>query len=105
MNRRKFTIEGKRMLLAAVATLLTVDLAAQDRQPNGVPETGIYATEQQMASLRPGHGLMWQRTSPTAQQPDGPVLYQLIFSAGGAPGTVPVFAENSTSGPREPQIL
>src|SRR5262245_48407171 len=50
--------------------------------------------QEQMASLRPGHGLVWQRTSPTAQQPDGPVLYQLIFNASGVPGTVPVFDTN-----------
>jgi len=50
--------------------------------------------QQQMASLRPGGGLAWQRTSPTIQQPDGPVLYQLIFNASGVPGTVPVFDTN-----------
>ncbi|HTD23955.1 MAG TPA: hypothetical protein VK738_14960 [Terriglobales bacterium] len=50
--------------------------------------------QQQMASLRPGHGLMWQRTSPTVPQPDGPVLYQLIFNASGVPGTVPAFDTN-----------
>lgn len=50
--------------------------------------------QEQMASLRPGHGLVWQRTSPSVQQPDGPVLYQLIFNASGVPGTVPVFDTN-----------
>lgn len=48
----------------------------------------------QMASLRPDQQLHWQRTSPTAQQPDGPVLYQLLLNASGTPGTVPVFDSN-----------
>ncbi len=46
----------------------------------------------EMAALH--RALVWQRTSPTAQQPDGPVLYQLLFSGSGAPGTVPVFDTN-----------
>jgi hypothetical protein len=50
--------------------------------------------QQQMASLRPGGGLVWRRTSPSIQQPDGPVLYQLIFNASGVPGIVPVFDTN-----------
>jgi hypothetical protein len=50
--------------------------------------------QEQMASLRPGGGLVWKRTSPSIQQPDGPVLYQLIFNASGVAGTVPVFDSN-----------
>jgi hypothetical protein len=48
----------------------------------------------QVASLRPHQELRWQRISPNAEQPDGPVLYQLLFSTGGTPGTVPAFDTN-----------
>src|SRR5260370_32395600 len=51
-------------------------------------------TPVETASLRPGPQLVWQRTSPTAQQPDGPVLYQLLLNASGTAGTVPVFDTN-----------
>jgi hypothetical protein len=94
MNLTKFNLRGRRILLAAGAVLLAADLVAQTQQPTSAPETGMYAPGQQMASLRPGHGLVWQRTSPSVQQPDGPVLYQLLFSASGMPGTVPVFDAN-----------
>ncbi|HZR27311.1 MAG TPA: hypothetical protein VFA71_00915, partial [Terriglobales bacterium] len=50
--------------------------------------------QRQMASLRPERGLVWKRASPTVQQPDSPVLYQLIFNSSGVPGTVPVFDTN-----------
>ncbi len=46
------------------------------------------------ASLHPGSNLVWQRSSPTPQKLDGPVLYQLLFNASGVPGTVPVFDSN-----------
>src|SRR6516164_6343892 len=48
----------------------------------------------QIARLRPNAELRWQRVSPTVQQPDGPVLYQLLFNASGTPGTVPAFDAN-----------
>jgi hypothetical protein len=48
----------------------------------------------QVASLRPHQELRWQRVSPNVEQPDGPVLYQLLFSTGGTPGTVPAFDTN-----------
>jgi hypothetical protein len=53
----------------------------------------------EMASLRlhpgnPGNGLVWQRTSPTLEKPEGPVLYQLLLNASGTPGTVPMFDTN-----------
>ena len=92
MNLSRIKFSGKQivpmLLLAAVA------LAAQAQQSNIAPKVGTYTSQQQVASLRPGSGLIWQRTSPTAQQPDGPVLYQLLFSASGTPGTVPVFDTN-----------
>jgi hypothetical protein len=48
----------------------------------------------EVASLRLRQELRWQRVSPSSEQPDGPVLYQLLFSMGGTPGTVPAFDTN-----------
>src|SRR5579859_2478213 len=48
----------------------------------------------QIAGLQANPELRWQRTSPTPPQPDGPVLYQLLFTASGTPGTVPAFDTN-----------
>src|SRR5260370_41612519 len=47
-----------------------------------------------MAALH--RGLVWQRTSPTAQQPDGPVLYQIIFRTSATPGNIPVVSAPHT---------
>jgi hypothetical protein len=41
----------------------------------------------QMASLH--SALVWQRTSPTVQKPEGPVLYQILFRSSAKPGFVP----------------
>src|SRR5260370_15919085 len=46
----------------------------------------------EMAALH--RALVWQRTSPTAQQPDGPVLYQLAVRGSGASGSVAVVDTN-----------
>jgi hypothetical protein len=46
----------------------------------------------QMAALQPH--LVLERTSPTQEHPDGPVLYQLLFSTGGTPGTLAKFDTN-----------
>src|SRR5579859_1531423 len=57
----------------------------------------LYAQQAQpveMASLRANQQLRWQRTSPTAQQTDGPVLYQLNFTPG-TQGTVAKFDSNT----------
>src|SRR5579864_5255131 len=45
-----------------------------------------------MASMKPA--LIWQRTSPPRGQMEGPVLYQLLFSASGTPGTLAKFDTN-----------
>src|SRR5713101_4932817 len=50
----------------------------------------------QMASLRPGHELLWRRTSPSPEKPDGPVLYQIIFRSSATPGHIPMIAPNFT---------
>src|SRR5260370_15465887 len=42
-----------------------------------------------MASLRPGRELVWQRTSPSAEKPDGPVLYQILFRSSAHIGSIP----------------
>ena len=50
----------------------------------------------QIASLRPDQQLLWQRVSPTAQQPDGPVLYQIIFRSSAAPNHIPKISNSHT---------
>ena len=44
--------------------------------------------QRQIAALHPPQGLVWQRTTPSAATPDGPVLYQLIFRLPDAAGDV-----------------
>src|SRR5712691_3617774 len=43
----------------------------------------------EMASLRPGSGLLWQLTPPSADHPDGPVLYQILFRSSAHIGSIP----------------
>src|SRR5216683_8250717 len=43
----------------------------------------------QIASLRPAKELAWQRTSPSAKKPDGPVLYQILFRSSAHIGSIP----------------
>jgi hypothetical protein len=50
----------------------------------------------QIAGFRPSLELGWQRTSPTLEQPDGPVLYQIIFRSSATPGNVPVISPTFT---------
>jgi hypothetical protein len=50
----------------------------------------------QTANLRPSLELSWQRTSPTLRQPDGPVLYQIIFRSSATPGSIPVISPTFT---------
>jgi hypothetical protein len=47
----------------------------------------------QLAGLRPSQELALRRVSPTAEKPDGPVLYQLVFTPG-TPGTIARFDTN-----------
>ncbi len=51
-------------------------------------------TPVETASLHVGNNLVLQRSSPAPQKLEGPVLYQLLLNASGAPGTVPVFDSN-----------
>jgi hypothetical protein len=68
--------------LAVFALLLTTTALAYAQQPV------------EMASLRPEMKLRWQRTSPAPGETEGPVLYQLLFSASGTPGTIAKFDTN-----------
>src|SRR6516162_158601 len=69
------------VLFAVFFSLIAAaEISAQQSQP------------MQMASLRPG--LVWQRTSPKPGGVEGPVLYQLLFSTGGTPGTLAKFDTN-----------
>src|SRR5260370_8771569 len=42
-----------------------------------------------MASLRPGRELVWQRTSPSTEKPDGTVLYKILFRSSAHIGSIP----------------
>src|SRR5579859_4382611 len=53
-------------------------------------------SQTQTASLRPGEQLLWRRVSPTVQQPDGPVLYQIIFRSNAAPNHIPKISISHT---------
>jgi hypothetical protein len=54
------------------------------------------ASGAQVASLHPIDGLVWQRTSPSGQHPEGPVLYQIIFRSSATPGNIPVISPQFT---------
>ena len=49
----------------------------------------------EMASLQQ-HALMWQRTSPSEQQLDGPVLYTIIIRSSATPNNIPKISNNYT---------
>src|SRR5260370_21824897 len=60
--------------------------------------SAIYIQAQQplqMASLRPGKELVWQRTSPSPEKPDGPVLYQILFRSSAHIGAIPKIGPTS----------
>src|SRR6516162_2044117 len=50
----------------------------------------------ELASLRPGPQLRWQRVSPTVEKPDGPVLYQILFRSSATPGSIPKISNSFT---------
>ncbi|HZR28554.1 MAG TPA: hypothetical protein VFA71_07220 [Terriglobales bacterium] len=49
-----------------------------------------------VAGLHSSKNVVWQRTSPNAKQPDGPVLYQIIFRSSATPTHVPVISPTFT---------
>ncbi|HLQ51069.1 MAG TPA: hypothetical protein VK129_06190 [Terriglobales bacterium] len=73
------------LYILLLAVMASADLAAQTR---------MQAQNIEMAALQPH--LAWQRTSPTAQHPDGPVLYQIIFRSSATPGSIPKIGNNFT---------
>ncbi len=83
---------SNRSLQALVFVCLTCLGAAAQQAQSGSAIRNNAPSRDMLASLRPQ--LVWQRVSPTPQQPDGPVLYQLLFSTGGTPGTLAKFDTN-----------
>ncbi len=73
-------------LLAFFVLSMCTQLFAQSQDKPQQPEL--------MASLHPRPNLLWQRVSPTPQKPEGPVLYQLLFSTAGTAGTIAKFDTN-----------
>src|SRR6516225_6724398 len=73
-------------ILILLVFLLTALADVSAQQPKNI----------QMAGFRPSLELGWQRTSPTLEQPDGPVLYQIIFRSSATPGNVPVISPTFT---------
>jgi len=84
MKRRPSLQRGHigRKHLAAFVFLLIPIVSVRAQQPV------------EIASLRPEMKLRWQRTSPAPGETEGPVLYQLLFSASGTPGTIAKFDSN-----------
>ncbi|HTC94541.1 MAG TPA: hypothetical protein VK699_13965 [Terriglobales bacterium] len=54
--------------------------------------TSSVLAQVEVAKLRPN--LVWQRASPATGATDGPVLYQLLLSGAGTPGTIAKFDTN-----------
>src|SRR5581483_7825034 len=69
-------------------------LPAQQLAPAAGAGKKMDAPNTLLASLRPTPELHWQRVSPSTERPEGPVLYQLLFSAAGTTGTVAKFDTN-----------
>src|SRR5579859_8177811 len=80
-------------ILALVLVLLCGNALGQQPAPaaDAAKQDAPYTL---LASLRPTPELHWQRVSPSTERPDGPVLYQLLFSAAGTTGTVAKFDTN-----------
>jgi len=74
------------MLILVFVPGFSVKLVAQSEN---IPHQPV-----EMAGLR--GELVWQRTSPTVQRPDGPVLYQILFRSSARPGFVPKIDSNFT---------
>ncbi|HZR27565.1 MAG TPA: hypothetical protein VFA71_02195, partial [Terriglobales bacterium] len=84
MSIRVFSFK---MLLVCLISILSAGmLRAQIRAH--LPKEG------ELAGLHPE--VVWQRTSPSVKNPEGPVLYQIIFRSNAAPGTIPVISNTFT---------
>lgn len=64
--------------------------------PQCFAQAVLPAESLQVASLRASHELIWQRTSPSAKEPSGPVLYQIIFRSSATPGNIPLISPQFT---------
>jgi hypothetical protein len=62
--------------------------------PSSFDRASHDAASSEVASLRPESALRWRRVSPTAQQPDGPVLYTLIIRSSATANYVPKISPN-----------
>ena len=60
----------------------------------GMPAQQLPTTE--VAGLRPNQQLLWRRISPTLQQPEGPVLYQIGLRSSATQNRIPKFGKNLT---------
>src|SRR5579859_5301431 len=96
-NRGRNFMLKFRFLLIYILVLALVLLAnnALGQQPAPATDAAKQdASRTLLASLRPHPELHWQRVSPSAEKPDGPVLYQLLFSTAGTTGTLAKFDSN-----------
>src|SRR6266852_6863294 len=84
-------------ILVLFATLLVTAGNAVPQQPAPSAETGNRNPRNiLLASLRPGQELLLKRVSPSAEKPDGPVLYQIIFRSSATPGSIPKISNTFT---------
>jgi hypothetical protein len=79
------------IIMFVVVSVFSSLLVAQAAQPVQTATKPVM-----IAGLRPAKDLVWQRTSPNAKQPDGPVLYQIIFRSSATPGHVPLISPTYT---------
>jgi len=77
-------------LVIAVAFILATSLQLLSQEGYSKSATGA------IASLHPQPQLIWQRISPTAAKPEGPVLYQIIFRSSATPLHVPAISQSFT---------
>jgi hypothetical protein len=88
----------RKPLLVCLLVILPIAGYAQDTtrdlKPAGPRNSGLYANSQnvQVAELHPL--LQWRRVVNPGSPLEGPVLYQLLFSASGTPFTVAMFDTN-----------
>jgi hypothetical protein len=88
----------RKPLLVCLLVILSIAGYAQDTtrdlRPAGPRNSGLYASSQnvQVAELHPL--LQWRRVVNPGSPLEGPVLYQLLFSASGTPFTVAMFDTN-----------
>jgi hypothetical protein len=73
----------------SVLFVLTVSLYGQLSRQLGAAPT-------QIAGLHSGSTLLWHRTSPSAGNTEGPVLYQIIFRSSATPGSIPKISSTFT---------